>query len=180
MKMHALVWWGALTGILLGPMPLTAQKSEAGPGGIRRIGYLEPDSLAKLKKIYPKTAFMQKGTVEYAFNLYAIDTVGLVKGTLGFDQPDAGEIISLCKENNLDALMLTRLNFLYQKLHNYYQAEVELKLYDRQGNLISNPKCNTLHGKSYYPNPELFEVERDVLNCAIGKIAKDLKLKKKK
>jgi hypothetical protein len=172
-----------ISGLLIfSTVPLGSQNNQnsGGTTGIRRIGFTEPDSLDKLKKIYPKTAFVQKGTLEYTFSLYTIDSVKLIKGTLSFDNPDPVGIQRMCNENNLDVLMLTRLVFIYQKLHKYYQAEAELKFFDRQGNLMFQAKCNTFRGKNYYPYPELYEVERDALNCGIGKFAKEFKLKKRK
>ena len=48
------------------------------------------------------------------------------------------------------------------------------------GSLVFRSDCNSMFGKKYYNYPELYEVERDAMNCVIKKFAKEFKLKKRK
>lgn len=144
---------------------------------IRNIGYCDLYDKVMLSSIFPRT--------NDVFNI-AINECIL---NHGFSSPlriesvipeDKNSISGLCENNSIDALLFTNLKFISATYSMYFipvaknlDTEVEMRLYDRQGNLLYSTKHNTFKGNSYMSSPSAERTVYDGVKGAWKRIARE-------
>jgi hypothetical protein len=152
---------------------------------IEKIGFNKLDKDTILSKIFPQTDKIFTLTVFETFNEYGISSSKDFKTDLSFDNPDLTKISEICKEYDLDGLIITKLKFIHVTYTMYfvpiaqnYDTEVEMKLFDQNGKLLIGTKHNTLNGNSYMMPPTADKTIHDGTKGALKRIVKEMGLKK--
>ncbi len=148
---------------------------------IKSIGYTNLENDTLLTKIFENTNKIYKETVKTFLIPYQIKTVEFEKNALNFSNPDTNTIIKICNNYDIDALILTKLSFINVTYSIYLipyaknlDTEVEMKIYDKSGKLISHTLHNTLHGNSYMFPPPTERTIKDGTEGNLKRIAKSL------
>lgn len=153
---------------------------------LKKIGYSQMASEDILDKIIP-------GTSTYFYNAidsyYSGKQINIEKHLLlkfnDLNEIDTSEIKNICKQFNLDGFLCTQLK--YKFVDNYYlmiplgkseDTFTEMKLFDKNGNLILHTKHNTAMGNSYMKPPKADKTVKDGIFGALKRI--DLEILKSK
>lgn len=120
---------------------------------------------------------------EYLYNLG--DTILFIDRDINFNFPSKEDIIDICLNNNLNGLMLPKMKLIRttEKMYGvtiaeYFNTEVQLKLYDNNGNLIISTLHNTQKGNTYFKAPKLENTIYDGATGALQKLLKEYHLLK--
>ena len=126
---------------------------------VQKIGYYTLGNIDTLSLIYPETSLVFDSTIKKITNVYSLDVPLKIKPTTK-SLTDKNAISEICKQNNLDALLITDLRFihttytaLFIPIVSNYDTEVEMQLYDKEGKLLYATKHNTYKGNSYIKIP---------------------------
>jgi hypothetical protein len=146
---------------------------------IHKYGYINVDNDNNLSTVYPRTNAVFTSTIIETFAKYSLEMPMEIYDNISFERPDTDKIISICKENNLDGLLLSKLTFVYPV---YYIAftpitpnidtEVEMKLFNKDGRVIAITRHNTLKGSDYMLPPTTERTIHDATYRALKKIIK--------
>ena len=141
--------------------------------------YLDNDSIISI--IYPQADSVFTSTIVETFSKYSLEIPTKIYGNISFDQPDTVKIISICKENNLDGLLLSKLGFINTTYYVYFipamsnvDAEVEMKLFTKDGKVVAVTRHNTYKGSDYWVAPTTAKTIHDATQRALKKIIKIL------
>jgi hypothetical protein len=147
---------------------------------INRIGFSRLNGKMIVDRIFPQTDSIFSATLTQTLGKYSITDVLKVDKEFPISTPNTSEIINICKTNNLDAFMISKLKFIHVTqsvafipISQNYDTEVEMKLYDNEGNLLINVTHNTLKGNSYMMPPPAERTIQDGIKGAIKRIAKE-------
>ena len=125
---------------------------------ISEIGIIvsQPDSVSLM--IFPELIEFMENILFNGINWsdnFKVKVISDSLNRISFD-PDKNTIRNICMEDTLDGLLISNLKFPYVKHYMYielftqnYATIVELKLYDKKGNLILQTSHNTYEGNSY-------------------------------
>jgi hypothetical protein len=153
---------------------------------LKKIGFsqLVADSITTV--IYPQTSKIWRNTIFELFIKYEIDSIKEMVDFIQFDNPDTSQIIEKCKENNLDGLLISKLNFFrvtysvyFVPITQNYDTKVNMKLFDKNGNLLLSTVHDTFSGNSYWLPPSAETTVRDGTKGALGRVIKEMGLQQK-
>ena len=147
---------------------------------VQRIGYFTLGNIDTLSMIYPETSLAFDSTISKYANIYSLDIPMKIKYTE--DSQINNDIISeICRQNNLDALLITDLRFIHTTYTAFfvpivsnYDTEVEMQLYDQDGTLLYATMHNTYKGNSYMMSPSAEKTIHDGVKGAFVRIAKEI------
>ena len=150
---------------------------------LQKIGFCNLDNDSIVNKIYPNTSKIFAKTVINSFNEYGFDNLIQLQSKISYENPDLSKISELCKENNLDGFLISRLRFIHVTYSVYfipvgqnYDTEVEMKLFDNNGKLLLTTKHNTYKGNSYMMPPSPDRTITDGTNGTIKRIVKEMNI----
>jgi hypothetical protein len=144
------------------------------------------------------TTFVHDNLVSFqvysnASNIYsqtlskALKSNGYINGNeihfkVSFSNTNKQQIINICNANNLDGLIVSKLIFIniiyypsYSPIMKDYDTEVEMELYDKNGELQISTKHNTFIGNSYMLKPTTNKIIHDGTMGAFNRIMKEIK-----
>ena len=154
-------------------------------GEVRKIGFSKLDGNSIVIRIFPKTDSIFRSTFVNTVNKFNLPTPFFWDNEISIEKADTGAISRICKENNLDGLIVTKLKFINTSYSVYfvpigksYDTQVEMKLFSNNGNLLYGVKYNTMNGNSYLDLPTADRTVHDGIVGAINKIAKGMGWKK--
>ena len=100
---------------------------------------------------------------------------------INFFKPDTNLIKSTCVLYGVDGIIIANLKFIHVTYSVYFvpiaqnfDTEVELKLFDKYGNLVIQTLHNTYKGNSYMMPPEAETTVRDGVRGALRRLVKEL------
>lgn len=146
------------------------------------LGYSQLANESLLNKIKPQTSQLYVNAMEgfYANKNTKIQNHNLEKFDLISDI-DPSEIKRICQEFKLDGFLCTQIK--YKFFDNYYMViplgrsedvYSEIKLFDKNGNVIVHTKHNTASGNSYMMPPKAEKTIKDGVVGALKQIEKEL------
>lgn len=158
----------------------TIYRTNAVPN-INSIGYCELSDDEFLTSIYPQTNDVFNTAIEKIVENYGLPTPKRIE----FIDKNITTLISeLCEANNIDALLITHLRFVnttytmsFVPVADNLDTEVQMMLYDKQGDLLFSTKHNTFSGNSYMKLPPTHRTITDGIKGAFKRIAKEMGLK---
>jgi hypothetical protein len=150
---------------------------------IHSLGYNSLDGDTILSRIYPYTNNIYDSTIIETLNEYGIDNYKSLNENMTYQTPDIEKIKVICSQYKLDALLVSKLKFIYATQTIYFvpvshnwDTEVEMKLFDKNGRLLYNTKHNTLKGNSYMNPPPVERTVHDGTKGALVRILKNMGL----
>ncbi|WP_147384084.1 hypothetical protein [Maribellus luteus] len=150
---------------------------------ISSLGYNSLDGDTILAKIYPFTNNIFDSTIIETLKEYSLDNYKSLDENITYQTPDIEKIKEICSQYNLDALLVSKLKFIYATQAIYFvpvshnwDTEVEMKLFDKNGRLLYNTKHNTLKGNSYMNPPPVERTVHDGTKGALVRIFKNMGL----
>ena len=153
--------------------------------GIKKIGFTRLDGDSIISKIFPQTDSIFTRTFVAIFKSYNINDVTSLDNEFSIYNPDTIAIAKICNDNNFDALIVSRLKFIHVtysmnfiQIAKNWDTEVEMKLFDKSGNLMLTVLHNTTKGNSYFMPPTADRTIHDGTEGAIKRIAKEFRLTK--
>lgn len=151
---------------------------------VHKIGYVKLAGDTILESIFPQTDSIFSSSITKTFNEYGVNPVG-IEDYLPFESPGINKIRGICKEYNLDGLIISKIKFIHVTYSIYfipyaqnYDTEVEMKLYDKNGNMLVKTLHNTLKGNTYKNPPSVNMTIADGAKGALKRIAKEMGLTK--
>lgn len=163
----------------------TMFKSET-PFEFKDVGYTTLFYSNELNKIFPNSDKLFFKAIQEECKRNVLDTLQYFEQKINYFTPSKEEIISLCLKHNLKGLIVPNLKFIgvtqsvyFIPIGKYIDTEVELKLYDSNGNLVINTRHKTMSGNSYAFNPTTDMTIRDGATGALRKLLKEYRLLKK-
>lgn len=147
------------------------------------------------------TTFIHNNLVSFqvrsnASNIYsetlsnALKTNGYKNGNeihfkLSFNNTNNQQITNICNANGLDGLIVSKIRFIpvaysstYTPVMKYYDTEIEMKLYAKNGELQILTKHNTFSGNSYMKRPTTKKIIHDGTIGAFNRILKEITKRK--
>jgi hypothetical protein len=177
----------SLSALLIGCATLgskTLYKSDTSTR-INTIGFTTLDGDSVVSKIFSETSNVFEKTVFETFHDYRLYDIKPIDTQLSIVNSDTSKIAKICQENNLDALVVSRLTFIHTTysvdfipVAKNYDTEVTMKLFDKSGKLIVAVSHNTYKGNSYMTAPTARRTIHDGTEGAIRKMVKELGLTK--
>lgn len=162
----------------------TLYKSEVKPE-IKRLAFSKLDGDSIVSKIFPQTDSVFTNTLVKTFTTYNLNDIISINCELSIDNPDINIISQICEENNLDGIVITRLKFIHVTyrmnfipIAKNWDTEVEMKLFDKTGNLVLAVLHNTTKGNSYFMPPAADRTIHDGTVGAIKRLIKEIGLTK--
>jgi hypothetical protein len=159
----------------------TLYKSEA-TINIKKLAFAKLDGSTIVAKIFPQTNYVFGKGVTETFKAYNIDDVTPINREFPIVNPDKNTIAQICKQNNFDGLVVSHLKFINHRYTMYMQTtsnwntEVEMKLFDKDGNLVLAVLHNTSKGNSYVTLQTADRTIYDGAEGAVKRLAKELGL----
>jgi len=149
---------------------------------INKWGYVNLENDNTLSAIYPRPHAVFTSTIIETFAKHSLEAPKEISVSLSFENPDPVQIISICEENNLDALLLSKLKFLnvthyinFIPVFENIDTEVEMKLINKEGKVVAITRHNTLKGSDYMLPPTTERTIHDATERALKKIIKIIK-----
>ena len=152
---------------------------------IKKLGFSNLDGASFVNRIFPKTDSIFRSAFINTTGKFNLTPPIYLENELSIEKPDTALIMSMCKEKNLDGLIVSRLKFINTSYSVYlipvgqsFDTEVEMKLFSSAGGLLFSVRYGTLKGNSYLNFPTGEKTVRDGAVGAINKIAKEFGWKK--
>ncbi|MCL2290369.1 MAG: hypothetical protein FWC34_06660 [Bacteroidetes bacterium] len=146
---------------------------------INTWGYTNLENDNTLSTIYPRTHAVFTSTIVETFAKHSLEAPTEVSANLSFENPDIVQIISICEENNLDGLLLSKLTFVnvtyyinFVPVFDNIDTEVEMKLFTKEGKVVAITRHNTHKGSDYMMPPTTERTIHDATARALKKIIK--------
>lgn len=146
----------------------------------KKIGFTKLEGSMIINKIQPITDSVFNSAFIQSFKKYGIADVFPSQTELSFDAPDQNAIAQICRDNNLEALVVSRLMFINVSYSVYlipigksWDTEVKMKVFDSNGSLLLAVSHNTANGNSYSNIPVPEKTIFDGAKGAIKRIAKE-------
>jgi len=146
---------------------------------INKWGYTNLENDNTLSEIYPRTHAVFTSTITETFAKHSLEAPKEIVAHLSFENPNPIQIISICEENNLDGLLLSKLKFLnvtyyidFIPVFENIDTEVEMKLLNKEGKVVAITCHNTLKGSDYMMPPTTERTIHDATERALKKIIK--------
>lgn len=152
---------------------------------LNKIGFtkLEADSL--VLNYFPKTDSVFNKTFIESFKSSTVNEITELKNKLTYENTDPKAVKNICAENNLDGLIVSKIKFIHVTYYvsivpvaKNWDAEIEMKLFDKDGRIILITSHNNTKGNSYILPPSALKSTRDCTKGNIKRIIKELALKK--
>jgi len=146
---------------------------------VNNLGYLQLTNDSSLSKVYPKTNEIYKEALTNTFKQYGLSNIQYTEAIIDYDNPDIEAIKSICLNNNMDALLISQLIFIRQISmgKTIVGAEVNSKLYDRNGKLLVNASHNTLQDNTYrMPITKVDDAVREGTKKAITRVSQEMRM----
>jgi len=150
---------------------------------ISKWGYVNLENDHTLSEIYPRVHAVFTSTILETFAKHSLEAPTEIFANLSFENPNLAKIISICEENNLDGLLLSKLKFLnvtyyinFMPVFENIDTEVEMKLINKYGKVIAITRHNTLKGSDYMLPPT---TERTISDATERALKKTIKIVKK-
>lgn len=148
---------------------------------VQRMGYCTLSNIDDLSSICPEIAYVFDSTICKFSNIYSLD-IPLKIRSIESDSINKDLISEICEQSNLDALLVTNLQFIRTTYTLYYaipimsnyDTEVMMQLYDRGGELLYATKHETRRGNSYMKTPTTERTVHDGVKGAFARIAKEI------
>ena len=142
-------------------------------------GYTNLENENTLSDVYPRTHTVFTSTIIETFAKHSLKAPIEIFAHLSFENPDPVQIISICEENNLDCLLLSKLKFVNVTYYiNFFpvfdniDTEVEMKLFTKEGKVVAITRHNTHKGSDYMMPPTTERTIHDATERALKKIIK--------
>jgi hypothetical protein len=139
---------------------------------IVKIGVADIHNKEELSDIFPETNEKFLQSIELFNKENNLYKVVFLNSELDFENPNKDLIVNKCNLYKVDAVLISRLRFIhvtysvmFVPIAQNYDTEVEMKLIDKNGNLILSTIHNTYKGNSYMTSPP---AERTVMDGAKG------------
>ena len=152
---------------------------------IKKLAFAKLDGDSIVSKIFPQTDSIFTNTFIKTLKTYNLKDVIPFRTEFSIEKPDINLIAQICKENNLDGFVVSHLKFIHvTNIINFipitknWDTEVEMKLFDKTGNLKLTVLHNTTKGNSYFIPPTADKTIHDGTAGAIKRLAKELGLTK--
>lgn len=136
--------------------------------------------------MFPQIITVFDSTVDEIMNQYGMSNFINLHLPLSYVEPDLNILTDVCKTNQIDAVLLTKLKFINVTYSVYfipvaenYDTEVEMKLMDKTGKLLYNTSHNTFKGNSYFLPPTPDETIHDGIEGALERMLKEMGLQEK-
>lgn len=150
-------------------------------GEINKVGFARIEGDTIVAKVYPQTDSIFKATVLGELSKYSTKSVYPINKELSVSQPDTAAIREACRVNNLDGLLLSRIKFInitYTTLYilpvgKNYDTDVEMKLFDKEANLLLDVRYKTLSNNLYLEPPTADKSIRNGTQGAIKRLMKE-------
>jgi hypothetical protein len=154
---------------------------------VDKIGFCHFYGDSFVDRICPNTTTIFKKTVFTAFEVYGFNDLMYLQQEISYKNPEVRKIAELCREFDLDGILLSKLRFkrtnyrvYYSPIVRSYDTEVEMKLIDKNGKLLISTIHNTFNGNSYLMPPTVERTIQDGTTGAIKRILKEMGIKKSK
>lgn len=141
------------------------------------IGYCDLRGKDTLSQIFPQTCEVFYSTMDECADKYGLPMLVRIEPMI---PENADSIAAICEKYDLDAFLFTELSFMKVTYTAFFipvvsnlDTEVEMRLYDRKGNMSCATKHNTLSGNSYMFNPKTKVTVHDGVAGAFRKMAKE-------
>ena|ERR1043166_1654999 len=149
---------------------------------LTRIGFSQIVNEDALNRIRPNTSTLFESAFKKYFQgkPYTVEVYRLSK-LYSLDSADTSEIQQLCSDHSLDAYICTQIR--YKFVNNTYMfiplgksedAYVEMKMFNRKGELAIQTKHNTSAGNSYMMPPKAEQTIEDGTFGALKRIFKEI------
>lgn len=162
----------------------TLYKSET-KSEIKKLAFAKLDGDSIVSKIFPQTDSIFSNTFVETFRTYNLKDIVPFNSEFSIDKPNINTIAQICKENNFDGFVVSHLKFIHVTysmnfipIAKNWDTEVEMKLFDKTGNLMLTVLHNTTKGNSYFMPPTADRTIHDGTAGAIKRLAKELCLTK--
>jgi hypothetical protein len=138
---------------------------------IARLGIADVNKRhPKIDSIFPKLdSNFNAASIKYSNKYLANGTVHIAE-KLSYHQPDSLKIITLCSKNNLDAIVVSYIDFrlvveriYYVPVDKYFESILYSKVYDKTGKLLYH-LVHDSKDDSYEKIPNTY----DVVNLSVG------------
>jgi hypothetical protein len=148
-----------------------------------RFGYLDLNLDSAAIKIYPETNKLYLSIVPQELKKRGIANCSYSEQKLDYFNPDKSLIINLCLNDTIDGLIISRIEFFprvaTQQL--YYDAQVETKLFDKNGNLLITTLNNSdSYFENYSNSRYIAKIQKSLIDegvtGAIKKLIQNMKL----
>lgn len=146
---------------------------------VNNLGYIQLTNDSALSKVYPKTNDIYKDEVANTFKQNGLSNLQYTEAIIDYENPDIETIKGICLKNNMDALLISQLIFIRHISvgKTIVGAEVNSKLYDRNGKLLVNASHNTLNDNTYrMPITKIDDAVRTGTNKAITRVSQEMRL----
>ncbi len=160
----------------------TLYKSKA-KNEFKKLAFAKLDGNRIVSKVFPQTDSIFTNTFIETFRIYNLRDIVPIDGEFSINEPDLNSIVQICKENNLDGFVVSRLKFInvtyrmnFRPIARNWDTEVEMKLYDKLANLVLAVRHNTTKGNSYIVFPTADRTIHDGTAGAIKRLALELGL----
>jgi len=148
-----------------------------------KIGFSQLYYHKELNKIYPSTDSIFYSAINDLYQRNLNNGIQFLDSGIDFNVTDKSKVISLCEQHNLNGIIIPHLKvigvsqtMMFIPIGKYVDTEVELKLYDKTGELIIHTKHNTANGNSYGTYPTTDMTITDGAEGAIKKMLKEYNL----
>jgi hypothetical protein len=148
---------------------------------ILKIGVADLYDNEQLSYIFPETNETFKRSIQQVTKEKGSYSVVLFNKEMDFDNPNKELIVNKCALYGIDAVLISRLKFIHVKytmmfvpIGQNYDTEVEMKLIDKNGNLILSTRHNTYKGNSYATFPTAETTIMDGTKGALKRIYSEL------
>lgn len=134
---------------------------------IKTIGVIYVENSEDYKKVFPKFEETYNSEMKKVLTEYGFSVIQIKNDSLSYSTPKSDIVKRICKENNLDALLiprfgLTQINeyFYFLKTGKNFETELELQLLDKDANLLILVKYDSTkdHGANRVGLKKLKEV----------------------
>jgi hypothetical protein len=144
---------------------------------IVNIGVTDVHNKEELSDIFLETNEKFKESVELFTKEEDVYKVVFLNSEMDYENPNKDLIAQKCNLFNIDAVLISRLRFIhvtysmmFVPIAQNYDTEVEMKLLDKDGNLILSTRHNTYKGNSYMTLPTADRTVMDGTKGALKRI----------
>lgn len=150
---------------------------------VKSIGIMSFEGSAMAREVYFNTTQVYFNTMDERALNFGLDPVLHFSEVLPLNDPDSSKIVLICKENQLDGLIASRLEFIDAEYNMFgdlviigFDTKVTLLLFDKNGRLLIATKHNSKTGNSYWMPPKPDIAIHDAVEGAFNRMAKEIGL----
>lgn len=150
---------------------------------VKSIGVMSFEGSAMAREVYSNTTQVYFNTMFERAIHFGLEPKLDSSEFLPLNNPDTSKIVLICKENQLDGLIASRLEFVDAEYNLFgdlvvigFDTKVTLLLFDKNGKLLIATKHNSKTGNSYWMPPKPDIAIHDAVEGAFNRIAKEIGL----